>query len=293
MSSEQFRDRIVVGASGAPEADVAVDWAARRAHSRGTGLTLLRVESPFALHHLEPRRGHDGADSLLAQAEALVGRYPGLDVDTCVMRGHPAQTMIRASKDALLTVLGTRGAQGMKGRLYGGNAPEVITFARGPIVVVPQWVTEQPTGPVIVGLDDSPEVALASLEEALMEASATDSSVVAVHVLRAPTAASTSEAQRLAAADLERVRAAELETMMAPARERHPDIPLEVKVVHSMPVRALTEASASASMVLLAHRAGPGLSGWMRTSTSRRVAVAAACPVMVTRAALPPGVTHH
>lgn len=287
MPSEQFRDRIVVGASGAPEADVAVEWAARRAHARGKGLTLLRVESPFALHHLEPRRGHDGEDELLAQADALRQRFTEMNVETLVVRGHPAQALIRASKDALLTVLGTRGAQGMKGRLYGGNAPEVITFARGTLAIVPQWVTEPRSGPVVVGLDDLPEVALASLEEALLEAAAEGSSVVAVHVLRAPTAVSTSQAQQEAAKDMERVRTAELETMVKPARERHPDVPLQVRVVHSMPVRALTEASANASMVLLAHRSGPGLAAWMRTSTSRRVAVSAACAVMVTRAVIP------
>lgn len=289
MSSEQFRDRIVVGASGAPEADVAVAWAARRAQSRGHGLTLLRIESPFALHHLEPRRGHTGSEGLDAQAEALRQQFPDLDIQAVTERGHPAQAMIRASKDAMLTVLGSRGAQGMRGRLYGGNAPEVITFARGTIVVVPHWVTEQPTGPIVVGLDDLREIALSTLEEGLIEAAAEGSSVIAVHVLRAPTAAEQSEAQQAAARDMERARTEEFEQLARPARERHPDVPLEIRVVHSMPVRALTEASSGASMVLLAHRGGPGLAAWMRVSTSRRVAVSAACPVMVTRASLPPG----
>lgn len=288
MSSEQFRDRIVVGASGAPEADVAVAWAARRALARGKGLTLLRIESPFALHRLEPRRGHAGDDALLSQAEGLRQQYSGLDVQTVTAHGHPAQALIRASKDALITVLGSRGAQGMKGRLYGGNAPEVITFARGTIVVVPQWVTEPPTGPIVVGLDDLREVAISTLEEGLMEAAVEGSSVVAVHVLRAPTAVEQTEAQQLAARDMERVRTEEFEALAKPARERHPDVPLEIRVVHSMPVRAITEASSGASMVLLAHRGGPGLAAWMRVSTSRRVAVSAACPVMVTRAIVPP-----
>lgn len=268
---------------------MAVGWAARRAQARGTGLTLLRIESPFALHHLEPRRGHTHADALYAQADGLRQQFPGLDIQTVTAHGHPAQAMIRASKDAMLTVLGSRGAQGMKGRLYGGNAPEVITFARGTIVVVPQWVTEPQTGPIVVGLDDLREVALSTLEQGLMEAAAEGSSVLAIHVLRAPTAAEQSEAQQAAARDMERVRAEEFENLAGPARERHPNVPLEIRVVHSMPVRALTEASSGASMVLLAHRGGPGLAAWMRVSTSRRVAVSAACPVMVTRASVPPG----
>ncbi len=287
MSSDQFRDRIVVGASGAPEADVAVSWAARRAVARGKGLTLLRVTSTFALHNLGSRRGDSGEDTLLEQADELRAKYPDLDVESCLVNGHPAQAMIRASKTAALTVLGSRGAQGMRGRLFGGNAPEVITFARGPVLLVPQWADEDKTGPVVVGLDDVSEVALAALEEALTEAAASDTSVLAVHVLRVATAISQTEAHQLAARDMEAERVAELEDLVRPSREKFPNVPLELRVVHNMPVRALIEASSGASLVLLAHRGGPGLAGWMRTSTSRRVAVAAACPTIVTRAATP------
>lgn len=245
---------------------------------------MLRVESTFALHSLESRRGHIGIDALHDQADELREKYPDLDVEVRVVNGHPAQAMIQASGAALLTVLGTRGAQGMRGRLFGGNAPEVITFARGPLVVVPQWAREGQAGPVVVGLDELSPNALDVLDIALDEAAAVGSWVRAVHVLKVATAQDRTDAQIVAARDLEKLRSLELELLVRPARERHPDVPLEVKVLHSMPARALVEASTGSSLVVLAHRGGPGLEGWMRTSTSRRVAVAAACPVMIIRA---------
>lgn len=288
MAAHPWSGRIVVGDSGSSEGDIAVDWAARRALDRGLGLTLFRVQSPFLVRRLEHRHVKGSAPGSLtpeqfmdARAHGLVDRFPGLDVNHVIKLGHPAQVLIRTSHEAALLTIGSRGAEGMKGRLNGGNMPEVVTFCRGPLAVIPVDAPGDVTGPVVVGVDDNPDRARMALTAGMEEAAANGAEMVILHAFRGRTAAD--EGSGVAAlttpADHER----QIEAWLEPIAATHPEVSHRIEVSASMPVRLLTERSREASMVVVASAGGHGMSGWLRNSTSRKLAAATGCPVFVVR----------
>ena len=70
---------------------------------------------------------------------------------------------------------------------------------------------------------------------------------------------------------------------VAGVREDHPDVRLEQEVVLVAPARALADASASASLVVVGSRGLGYFSGLLLGSVSQAVLHRASCPVAVVR----------
>ncbi|MDO5711035.1 MAG: universal stress protein, partial [Micrococcales bacterium] len=64
-------------------------------------------------------------------------------------------------------------------------------------------------------------------------------------------------------------------------RERHPDVPVTVRVVYDRPSRAISAAGAEAELVVLVRRPMPAYFGAHLGSTARAVLRGAACPVLI------------
>lgn len=76
----------------------------------------------------------------------------------------------------------------------------------------------------------------------------------------------------------------ELEHDVAPVRETHPELAIDVRVVDGKPVRVLGEASKDARMLVVASRGLGGFERLLLGSVAEQLVQAAACPVLVTRA---------
>lgn len=66
------------------------------------------------------------------------GRKNGLEINTIVLRGHPAETMIKYASDNKfdLIVMGTRGLGGFKKMVIGSVAQKVVSYSNTPVMVI-------------------------------------------------------------------------------------------------------------------------------------------------------------
>jgi nucleotide-binding universal stress UspA family protein len=139
-------ERIVVGVDGSKESQAALRWALEEARLRGASLTALhawtypvvpgRGIAPAALV-IPPDVVRREAEELLESAvsEAFEGAPEPL-VRRVAIEGSPAESLVEASKDADLLVVGSRGRGGLSGVLLGSVSRQCAHDAWCPVVIV-------------------------------------------------------------------------------------------------------------------------------------------------------------
>ena len=283
---------VVVGFDGSEHANIAVDWAASEAVSRGVALTLAAATTVplegmrFGGSILSP----DAIDDLLerlqeatqARADEAARAHPGLQGGVKVALGSPASVLVEASANADMVVVGSRGMGGFRGLLVGSVGVQVASNAACPAVVVrkPPSAT---ASTVVVGVDGS-ALSLAALDFAFDIAERRGWRVLAVHaweipaydVLAAPSGPPPIDLEELAASE-ERAFAESL----AGLRERHPDVVVEQAIVKAPSVRAILEASDDAALIVLGSRGHGEFLGAVLGSVSQGVLHRAKVPVAV------------
>ena len=287
MSSSQ--GLIVVGVDGSPGSVGAVDWAAAEAHRRGASLELLYAEVPTPpVVGMEPGPvapvTPETAPSFLTEArDRVLLAWPGLDVRTVPMVGGPASSLISASADADLIVVGAHGRSMIARLLLGSVGHHVATRAKCTAVVV-RGEGLGATAPVAVGIDDSPTARYA-LEVAFHEASLRGVPLVVFHAWQdlpvtgygvwAPPPGITDELRTAA------------EKLVAEALqgwpEKYPDVEVHTRVEHNHPVTAVVEESTHAQLVVLGAHGRGHFAGMDFGSVPSAAVREAACPVMVVR----------
>lgn len=137
---------IVVGHDGSDFADAALGWALGMAERLGVGVTVVRgwtyASAPrpasAAPGYVPPEEDFSVSvrDHLVADVAGLVAARPGVDVQYRVSRGPAANSLIEASADAELVVVGPRGLGGFRGLVMGSVSEQVVRHATCPVVVV-------------------------------------------------------------------------------------------------------------------------------------------------------------
>ncbi|MGW0599304.1 universal stress protein [Streptomyces sp. NPDC002776] len=139
---------VLLAVDGSPHAEPAVEFAFAHASRHGTDLVALHAwnthtervydapgDPPFVTYD-EERLRHEEERVL---AEALVGpgeKYPDVEVRRRLVRGRVRHTLIEASADAGLVVVGARGRGGFTGLLLGSVSQAVLHHADCPVAVV-------------------------------------------------------------------------------------------------------------------------------------------------------------
>ncbi len=277
----EAKDRIVVGTDGSRRADRAVDWAAGRAAALGLPLLILHVvpgrptpSTPLTAVTASFEEGfHEEA---LERLERVVRRahelHADLDVTGEIVEGNAAHVLAQASKEAALVVVGARGESApVTVRLLGGVCDQVTAYAVGPIAVIPDEEHASPDGPVVLGVDESPE-ARAAMWFAFETAAARGVPVVAIHAWQ------DRDSREIVARVTDIV-----DGMLTEARAEYPEVPVEVRVIHGKPHHELVQASKEAGLVVVGSRGIGGFTGLLLGSTSKRVLRDSHCPVVVTR----------
>lgn len=289
--------RIVVGTDGSKRANKAVDWAAERATARKLPLLVLYVvpELPLPGRTAAAAQIHHGKDyvadyfaeaetKVAAVVDALRGRFEGLDATGQVVVGNASYVLAKASRDADIVVVGARGEGApLSVRMLGGTSDAVAAHSHGPVAVIGDEAAENPDGPVVVGIDDSP-AAKAALKLAFDAAEVRGVPLIALNAWDfGPYDAYNAEIWDRSTGDVTSNLTALVEDLIAGEQAAHPGVPVEIKVVRGRPEHALVEESKQAGLVVVGSRGRGGFAGLLLGSTSKHVLREARCPVIVTR----------
>lgn len=302
MNAElQTAGRFVVGTDGSERANKAVDWAAERAQARGIALLVLdviaQVPLPSRTHALKAMasgpdylehykaRAQQRLDKVLAQVRE---KYPNVEVAGQVVQGNPSYVLAEASRDAFLVVVGARG-QGapMSVKLLGGVSDAVATHSHGPIAVITDEAIENPGGPVVVGVDDSP-AAKGAIAFAFETAHARGVPLVAINAWDfGAYDAYNADVWEFSIDEITAGLKKMVEGQLADGKAKYPEVPVEVRVIRGRAEIALVDESATAGLVVVGSRGRGGFAGLLLGSTSKHVLREAHCPVIVTRGEVP------
>ena len=139
---------ITVGVDGSQHAQPALDWAVKEAGIRHAPLTVLAVHevaSNYWTGHAmvlpaddpDQEKARQAAEAAAAKAVGAAGEPKPASVTVRAVSGIPAQELIKASEDAELVVVGSRGGGGFATLMLGSTSTQVVHHAKCPVVVVP------------------------------------------------------------------------------------------------------------------------------------------------------------
>ncbi|MBN9098697.1 MULTISPECIES: universal stress protein [unclassified Pseudonocardia] len=288
--AEQTQRSVLVGVDGSAAAARAALWATDEAVTTGRPLRLavcVRPSMPELAGLALPPGTIDGAhlratasgllQSAVARCRVLA---PGIDVQGELVSGRPVEMLDRLAQGAASLVLGASGQSGVATVLLGSSAAELARRVTAPLVVVRDLGAAGPDGPVVVGVDGS-AVTGHVVRFAADHAAARGRELVAVHAwsdLPLDALAGTG------APGIDRVRArrdadALLESYLATARDRHPDLAVRRIVCLDRPARALFGAAAGASLLVVGRHGRAGDTVGPLGSVGHAVLHYAHCPV--------------
>lgn len=270
---------IVIGYDGSADSELALDWAGQLAAEQGRRLRVLisEVERTQVLEvtadwHAE-RMARLEED---ARARVAEGRAGEAEVE--IVSEPPTEALVKASAAAATVVLGARGHGRVAGVLLGSVSQQVVRDASCPVVVVrPQQQPEATR--VVVGVDGSPHGEKA-LDFALEHASLSGSPLTAIHGYRQGVVRR--ETQQEVVVDREEAERL-LGEALAGFSERYPDVRVTAEAIPVPAHQALTDASATAALVVVGSRGRSAIAALALGSVSQSVLHRARCPVAVVR----------
>lgn len=289
MAAAQVRDRIVVGVDGSTQSLTALDFAAREAERTGSDLDIVHAWLwPLFTVSLGPAPGAREDSGLQAQSERILTDAeaaarevaPSTTISRTLLAGDPVMRLLSRAEGARMIVVGNRGLGGFGSLLLGSVGLRVAAHARCPAVIVRGAGTVD--GPVVVGVDGSDE-SDAAVTEAFREAASRRTGVVAVHTWSLPLRIGDPMGGGYPELVDEAERAGRLllDKALTVAREQHPDVPVEVRLIDGSAAGTLVEASHGAALVTVGSRGAGALRGLLLGSVAQALLHHATSPVLV------------
>jgi len=139
---------IVVGIDGSHNASHALEWAMTEAALRKAPLSVVTVNpvtasywtgNPVTVPADEERivKVRKLAEDAVAAVAAKLGTDQPASVTITAVHGFPAKSLLDASEDCDLLVVGTRGGGGFGSLVLGSVSSQVVHHAQCPVLVVP------------------------------------------------------------------------------------------------------------------------------------------------------------
>jgi nucleotide-binding universal stress UspA family protein len=137
---------VIVGVDGAATTDAAIEFAVEAAARRGGPLVALHVWCALPKHNLGPDLpGHYDYTEAQQEAHRLLAelmagwrsKVPDVPLELrAVQSMNPSYTLIEASAQAGLVVVGSRGRGGFPGLLLGSVGRDLVGHASSPVTIV-------------------------------------------------------------------------------------------------------------------------------------------------------------
>lgn len=291
VTSVDPRGPVVVGVSGSPESDRAVDWGADFAAASHRPLLLVHTvahgevrSSAEDVAETEQAANEAGRPVVDAAIRRATDRQPGVAVSGAVEVGDPPSVLLAHTARATAVVVGSRG--GGAGHLLGSVSLAVARQARCPAVVVRRSGDVDPGRlgqRVVLGVDGSPGSRPAA-EFAFAYADLTQIPLVILHGSWERLARGSAVLRLLGGneehgpTEEERLTIAET---IAGLPERFPDVEFRDAHRSTDPAKALIEASESARLVVVGGRHHGAAGSLLLRSVSTSLVEHAHCPVAV------------
>ncbi len=283
-------DRVVVGSDGSRPASAAVEWAATWASGIGKGLTLVGTVRPFPSRvSRQDSADYDESlrkvaqDHLDIERERLMDQRPELDVVAVAVTGTASHILVEASKDAALVVVGTRGVGAIAGMLLGSTSDDVVTYATGPVAIVPDEAKPPHLGGIAVGIDIGDD-SMRALAFSVDSARSLGVPVKAVHAVDVEAYMRMTSILALTLTEDELLEEGREDIEEALSKVGGTDgVTIEPVVSRAKAIDALTDAAKTSSLIVVGSRGRGGFAGLLLGSTSRKLAQMSTVPTIVVR----------
>ncbi|ONF73606.1 universal stress protein [Amycolatopsis keratiniphila] len=287
MASRRYP--VVAGVDGSDSALQAVRWAAGDAVRRDLPLRLVYACVPpghdypnleVTAAEVRDAMWETGAKRLRAATEAARTVASSLVVESEIRPGDPRVVLVDESRRAAVTVLGSRGLNGIGRLLLGSSGLAVAMRGHCPLVVVRG--DRARSGPVLVGVDDWARSA-AAVRFAFQEASALGASVTALKTWHDFGPVDGRSAAPAGPATRHEVLRRELEAEMSAVAAGFPEVSFDCLVVRGRPGRVLLEYGERAGLVVVGSRGRGAFGGLLLGSVGQNLTGHASYPVAVVR----------
>jgi nucleotide-binding universal stress UspA family protein len=278
---------VVVGVDGTPGSAAALRYALEEAARSGGKVDVVHVVPDYVpmagMYPIPPDDLMAAGRSALESTLREVGASSSGDaMATHLTRGGVVKTLTDTGEHALAIVVGSD-RRSLSSRLLTGNVSTgVAARAAVPVVSVPEtWRGDRDTGTVLVAVK-RPDQSDALMAEAFAVARGRGSRLVVLHAWRFPAAYDgivVSDPGSLA--EWGERATEEVDALVAPWRRSHPDVDVEVEVVHDHAAHTLVTASEDADELIIVRRAHGYPASTHLGSTARAVMLHAHCPVRV------------
>lgn len=288
---------IVVGVAGDGAGDSALLWAARTAARTGTSLVVVHASDPesFAARVTGAEmmaitavlEAEEETVRELEQRVAALARELGISARVDAVRGSPVSALLEHQDEAAVIVVGTGAKGALEEFILGSTSLGVAAHARCPVVVINPGVDLDALdhgriGVAVDGSADSRRAARAAL--ALAELTGARVSAVTTWYMEMVNGFVVTEPDSQEWVQLEADRRAIVEEVLAPLRDRYPDVEVDVEVVRGPVVMTLRDYSMQCDVLVVGSRGLGGIRGRLLGSVSQRMMRTASCPVLVMRA---------
>lgn len=270
-----MNDTITVGVTGAPVTERAIRWAVARAASRRQRLELVGIvggalgavgEDAVVEDALAATR-----DLLEAHAESVRAAAPAVPVSVRAEAGDPVRLLIEASTRSALLVIGSDYRGPGDGPDRGAHGVRIAAGASCPVVVVPDFDTEERSG-VVVGIDGS-AVSEHALRFAAAEADRLGEPLMAVSVWT-PLSAPRNSLAVYPDLYLENMQATTEEVLalaLAGIASDYPDLVVERRVERGYPSQVLNGIAKDARLAVVGTHGRGALARFLLGSISQEV----------------------
>lgn len=294
---------ILVGLDGSTNAELAMWWAVDIAVATKRPLRLLTCYSLPVMVGLGAAAGYmgpmltseeikeidDANRAMLDGARAKVlEAHPALTVELFLDQGSPAAALLKASEDAALIVVGTRGIGSGQALLLGSVSYAVAHRAHCPVLLVPDTSERAAGGKVVIGVDGS-ENSNQAARWALHFAEALKRPVEVVTAWQYPYAAMSPEIGMVMGPDIEELRHAMKRDAHTLAEEvkkhlsvdEHSHTSISTDVVEGSATEALIDHAQSKDILVVGSRSRSMVVSALLGGTSLAIAHRSKCPVVI------------
>ncbi|MGZ4653729.1 universal stress protein [Oryzihumus sp.] len=143
MRQTQHTPVVVVGVDASENGQIALRWALQQARLTGAELHAVTAWEVSAAYGYVPMYTDvdlegDARKQQDVALEQVAREAEGVPVVRQIVRGHAAEALLDAARDADLLVVGSRGHGTFAGTLLGSVSLQCVHHAHCPVVVVPR-----------------------------------------------------------------------------------------------------------------------------------------------------------